>query len=274
MNHLTVFNYESNEVRTVSIDNEPWFVGKDICEAFGDKHYRRSLTKIDDDEKGVTQIDTPGGKQNMTIVNQAGLYSLLFSMEPQKANMEDSLIEERIAKLKQFKRWVTHEVLPSIRKHGMYATQDTIEKLINDPDTMIKTLQALKAEREQRVIAEQLIEEQKPKVLFADSVSVAKTTILVGDLAKLLKQNGVDTGANRLFAWMREHGYLIKRKGTDYNMPTQRSMELKLFEVKETVVSHSDGHTSINKTPKITGKGQLYFINMFLNREELVDESI
>lgn len=143
-------------------------------------------------------------------------------------------------------------------------TPDTIEKLIQDPDTLIQLATALKAEQVKRKALEVKAEEDRPKVLFADSVTASKSSILVGEMAKLLKQNGVHTGQNRLFETLRNKGYLIKRQGTDYNMPTQKAMELGLFEIKETVVNHSDGHTSVNKTPKVTGKGQQYFVNMFL----------
>lgn len=170
----------------------------------------------------------------------------------------------------RFQALVADEIIPSIRKHGMYATTETVEKMLSDPDTAIRLLNEIKSEREKRAALESKIEMDKPLVAFANSVSVASTSILVGELAKLLKQNGVDMGQNRLFAWMRENGYLISRKGTDYNMPTQRSMEKKLFEIKETTISHGDGHTSITKTPKVTGKGQIYFINLFLGGKEAV----
>lgn len=142
-------------------------------------------------------------------------------------------------------------------------TPETIEKTLTDPDFIIRLATKLKEEQLARQQAEKQIEEQKPKILFADAVTTSKTPILVGELAKLLKQNGIDMGQNRLFQWLRDNGYLIKRRGTDYNMPTQYSMEMGLFEVKETSITHSDGHISINKTPKITGKGQVYFINKF-----------
>lgn len=164
----------------------------------------------------------------------------------------------------RFQALVADEIIPSIRKHGAYMTPQKIEEALLNPDTIIKLATNLKAEREKRMELERQAEKDKPLVTFANSVSVAKTSILVGELAKLLKQNGVDMGQNRLFTWMRENGYLISRKGTDYNMPTQRSMEMKLFEIKETTISHGDGHTSISKTPKVTGKGQIYFINLFL----------
>lgn len=143
-------------------------------------------------------------------------------------------------------------------------TDSTLEQALTSPDFLIKLATELKTEKEKRQALEVQVEENKPKVLFADAVSVSNTSILVGDLAKIIKQNGVNIGANRLFAWLRDNGYLIKRKGNDYNMPTQYSMDLKLFEVKETVITHSDGHTSISKTPKVTGKGQQYFVNKFL----------
>lgn len=167
---------------------------------------------------------------------------------------------------------VADEIIPSIRKHGAYMTPQKIEEVLLNPDTIIKLATELKAEQKKRVALESKVEQDKPLVAFANSVSVAKTSILVGELAKLLKQNGVDMGQNRLFAWMRENGYLISRKGTDYNMPTQRSMEMKLFEIKETTISHGDGHTSISKTPKVTGKGQIYFINLFLGTQQNTDK--
>lgn len=267
-NAITVFyNQEFGETRTLEINGDIWFVGKDICEKFGDSHYRRSLSRLDPEEKGVTQIKTPGGMQEMTIINEGGLYSLLFWMQPQKAKgvtQNDALIEERIAKLKRFKRWVTAEVLPTIRKTGGY---------VNDEDAFVRTYlpnvgpevkalfsSTLAALRE----ANARIEADKPKVLFADAVSAAHTSILVGELAKLLRQNGVDIGQNRLFQYLREKGYLIRRSGSDFNLPTQRAMDMGLFEIKETVINQSDGSIRISKTTKVTGKGQQYFINQFM----------
>ena len=163
-----------------------------------------------------------------------------------------------------FQAKVADEIIPSIRKHGAYMTPETIEAAILNPDTIIKIATELKAEREKRIALEGKVEEDKPKVLFADAVATAQTSILVGELAKLLKQNGVNIGQNRLFRWMRDKGYLIRRKGTDFNMPTQRAMEMGLFEIKETAITHADGHTSVSKTPKVTGKGQQYFVSLFL----------
>lgn len=164
----------------------------------------------------------------------------------------------------KFQAKIADEVIPSIRKHGAYITPETVDRMIESPDFGIKLLTALKDERARRKALEEQAENDAPKVLFADSVSASKTSVLIFDLAKLLRQNGVNIGGNRLFAWMRENGYLVRRKGMDYNMPTQKSMEMGLFEVKETVITHSDGHITTNKTPKVTGKGQVYFINKFL----------
>lgn len=163
-----------------------------------------------------------------------------------------------------FQAKIADEVIPSIRKHGLYATESTVEAMLNDPDMAIQLLQKVKEERAKRKALEAQSEADRPKVLFADSVTASKSSILVGEMAKLLKQNGVETGQNRLFETLREKGFLIKRKGNDYNMPTQKAVEMGLFEIKETVINHSDGHTSVNKTPKVTGKGQQYFVNMFL----------
>lgn len=162
-----------------------------------------------------------------------------------------------------FQAKVADEILPAIRKHGGYLTADKVEEVLLNPDTIIQLATQLKQEREAKAQLEQKVKQDKPKVLFADAVAASRTSILIGELAKLLKQNGIDTGQQRLFQWMRDNGYLIRRKGTDYNMPTQRSMELGLFEIKETAVNHSDGHVTVSKTPKVTGKGQVYFINRF-----------
>ena len=164
----------------------------------------------------------------------------------------------------RFQAMVADEIIPSIRKHGVYATADTVEMMLSDPDTAIRLLNQIKEERAKRVALEARIEEDRPLITFANSVSASQTSILVGELAKILRQNGVSIGQNRLFGWMRDHGYLIKRDGADKNMPTQKSMDMGLFEIKETAISHADGHVTIQKTPKVTGKGQIYFINKFI----------
>lgn len=166
----------------------------------------------------------------------------------------------------RFQAKIADEVIPSIRKHGMYATEVTIERMLGDPDAMIKVLTALKEEREQRKALESKVETDRPKVLFADAVSASDTTILIGDLAKLISQHGVDIGQRRLFQWMRDNGYLIRREGTDRNMPTQRAMELGLFGIKETAITCPDGRIRVTKTVRVTGKGQQYFINKFLDK--------
>ncbi len=252
MNELQVFNNpEFGEIRTVEVNGEPWLVGKDVAVALGYKNPQEAIrTHVEEEDKGVSEILTPGGKQTVPIINESGLYSLVLS--------------SKLPGAKKFKRWVTAEVLPSIRKHGLYATENTVEAMLNDPDTAIRLLQEVKDERAKRKALEAEVEANRPKALFADSVAASKSSILVGELAKLLKQNGVDIGQNRLFERLRREGYLIRRNGNDYNMPTQKSMELGLFEIKETVVTHADGHTSINKTPKVTGKGQLFFVDKFL----------
>ncbi|MEY8389471.1 phage antirepressor KilAC domain-containing protein [Oscillospiraceae bacterium 38-13] len=272
MNELQIFNNpEFGAIRTVEIDGEPWLVGKDVCAVFGDKNHNRSLGRVDAEDKRVVPItDSMGRTQQITIINESGLYAHLFAMQPQKANnggVSDAYpieIQERIDRLRKFKRWITHEVIPSIRKHGAYMTPETLDRMITSPEFGIKLLTALKDEQEKRKALEVQAEKNRPKVLFADSVAASKSSILVREMAKLLKQNGVHTGQNRLFETLREKGFLIKRQGTDYNTPTQKAMEMGLFEIKETVINHSDGHTSVNKTPKVTGKGQQYFVNMFL----------
>ena len=242
MNDIQLFNNpEFGAVRAVEVDGEPWFVGKDVAQALGYSNPRKALADhVDAEDKGVTKCDTPGGEQDITTINESGLYSLVLS--------------SKLPGAKKFKRWVTSEVLPTIRKTGGYQL----------PKDYPSAPRALADTTEKLLAAETENEANRPKVLFADAVSTAKTSILVGELAKLLKQNGVDIGQNRLFGWLRENGFLIRRNGTDFNMPTQKSMDLGLFEIKETVVSHADGHTSVNKTPKVTGKGQQYFVQRFL----------
>lgn len=245
MNELQIFkNNQFGNVRIVMKEQEPWFVAKDVCNCLEINNSRQALIRLDDDEKSSVILNdgTPGNPEK-SIVNEYGLYSLVLSSRKPEA--------------KEFKRWITHDVIPQIRKTGQYVA--------NIPKTLPDALRAYANEVEEHNKAKALIEEQKPKVLFADSVAASHTSILVGDLAKLLHQNGVkNMGQKRLFNWLRENSYLIKRKGSDYNSPTQKAMEMGLFQIKETVVSHADGHTSVNKTTKVTGKGQQYFINKFL----------
>lgn len=253
MNNLQVFkNDQFGEIRTVEIGGEPWFVGKDIADKLGYQNGSRDVNRhVDDDDKRVIPLFDGSQNRDSIIINESGLYSLVLS--------------SKLPTAKQFKRWITSDVIPTIRKHGAYMTPETIENVLLNPDTIINLASQLKSEREKRIALEGKVEEDRPKVIFADAVSTSKNSILIGELAKLLKQNGVEMGQNRLFKWLREHGFLIKREGLDYNMPTQRSMELGLFEIKETAITHADGHISISKTPKVTGIGQQYFVNLFLN---------
>ena len=257
-NEIKVFsNEEFGSIRRVEINGEFWLVGKDVAQALGYKNPQEAIRNhVDEEDKGVSEILTPGGKQSVPIINESGLYSLVLS--------------SKLPSAKKFRRWVTSEVLPSIRKHGAYMTPETLEAAILNPDYLIKVATALKQETEKRKALEAKVQTDAPKVLFADSVAASTSTVLIGELAKIMRQNGINMGEKRLFQWMRDNGYLVKRKGTDHNMPTQLSMEQGLFRVKETVISHSDGHTSISKTPKVTGKGQTFFLNKFLREGKAV----
>lgn len=249
MSNLQLFNFEGNKVRTVFLNDEPFFVGKDVADVLGYSETNAMTKRLDEEDFISAKLE--GMNMNSTLINESGLYS--------------AIIGSRLPAAKKFKRWVTSEVLPSIRKHGAYMTDDTIEKAITDPDFLIKLATNLKEEKSKRLEAEQKLEIQKPKVLFADAVSDTRGTILIRDLAKLIQQNGIDIGEKRLFEWLRQQGYLISRKGTDYNRPTQKSMELGLFKIKETAIIRSSGaQTAI--TAKVTGKGQLYLINKFLEQ--------
>lgn len=245
MSEVQLFNFENHEVRSLLVDDEPWFVGKDVAEILSYSNTRKALTDhVDDEDKmdGVTIRDSIGRNQKPVLINESGLYSLVLS--------------SKLPSAKKFKRWVTSEVLPALRKTGQYQVKE-----LSGQELMAKALieaQSVLAAKDKQ------IEQMKPKVVFADAVATSHTSILVGELAKILKQNGIEMGQKRLFAWLREKGYLIKRQGTDYNMPTQKAMELGLFEIKEGSYVNGSGVNITTKTPKITGKGQQYFINKFL----------
>ena len=250
MRNLQVFNNEEfGEIRTVQLNNETYFVASDICRALDLSNPTMAVQRLDEDEKAKFSLGLSGGDTN--CVNEYGLYNLVLASRKKEA--------------REFKRWIIHEVLPSIRKNGGYIAG---QEWLSDEELMAKALMVAQnkiAEKDALIRKqEDLIIEQKPKVIFADAVATSHTSILIGDLAKLIKQNGVYIGQKRLFSWMRENGYLIKRNGADYNMPTQKSMELKILEVKESTVNNPDGSVRINRTPKVTGKGQQYFINKFL----------
>lgn len=250
-NAIKIFeNEEFGQIRIIEKDGEAWFVGKDVATALGYKEPTKAAReKVDVEDKGVSKIDTPFGTQEMIIINESGLYSLVLS--------------SKLPSAKKFKRWVTSEVLPSIRKHGAYMTPETLQAAILNPDTMIQLCQALKEEQEKRKALEVKVEEDKPKVQFAEAVDSSPSSILVGTLAKLITQNGVKIGQNKLYEWMRQNGYLISQ-GSRHNEPTQKAMELGLFEVREQVYDRN-GVNFVSKTTMVTGKGQQYFINKFLH---------
>lgn len=259
MNEMQVFTYEGQEVRTVQKGAETWWVLKDVCDVLSLTTPARVAERLEEDEVSLTHIiDAIGRKQETTIVSESGLYNVILRSDKPEA--------------RKFKRWVTHEVLPSIRRHGAYVAPAKLKEIMNDPDAWIKVLTALKEERAARERLQLEAARNEPKVVFADAVTVSDGAILIGELAKILKGNGVNIGQNRLFERLRQDGYLIKRKGTDYNAPTQRAMELGLFKVKETAITHSDGHVTISKTTKVTGKGQQYFINLFLGKGAVGNE--
>lgn len=249
MNDLKIWeNSEFGELRIVDMNGEPWMVGKDVAQALGYADTFGALKKhVDEEDKQNCQNGSFESNRGLTIINESGLYSLVLS--------------SKLPGAKRFRRWVTGEVLPSIRKDGGYIKT---APGMTDADIMAKAI----------LLAQKTIEGQKaqiaemtPKALFADAVSASSTSILVGDLAKLIRQNGMDIGQNRLFDWLRNNGYLIRAKGMSWNMPTQRSMDMGLFEVKETSITHSDGHISVNKTVKVTGKGQIYFVNKLIPKK-------
>ena len=266
-NSLEVFTFTydaDHAIRTVEHNNDIWFVAKDVCDVLGFRNPRQAInTHIDDDEKDVQNLDTPGGVQQMTIINESGLYTLIL-----RSNKPNT---------KQFRKWVTGTVLPSIRKHGFYATPATAQSILDDPDNFIQVLQAYKEQKARNTELEaknefleqvsrsqqQKINNDKPKVLFAEAVDASNDSILVGNFAKILRQNGIDIGQNRLFAWFRENGYLMSY-GERYNMPSQSSMDKGLFTVKSTVINNPDGSTKVTHTTKITGKGQIFFLNLFV----------
>lgn len=253
MNELHVFeNSTFGQVRVVERNGDPWFVAADVCKALDIRNGRDALARLDGDEKDdVGLTDTIGRTQCMNIVNEPGLYTLVLGSRKPGAHT--------------FKRWITHEVIPSIRKHGGYLTPEKVEEALLNPDTLIQLAQNLKEERAKRKELEAQKEADAPKVLFAKSVECSTSEILVGELAKILKQNGFPVGQNRLFERLRQDGYLIKN-GADRNMPTQRSMELGVMRIKESTVNNPDGSVRVTKTPKITGKGQIYFVNKYAEK--------
>lgn len=251
MTDIQVFNNpEFGSVRVVEKNGEPWFIGKDVTEILGYQNASKALADHVDDEDKLNNVSLSSlGQRGGWLINESGVYSLILS--------------SKLPRAKEFKRWVTAEVLPSIRKHGAYMTEETLEKALANPDFLIQLAMQYKEEKEKRLAAEKQIEIDRPKVVFADAVAVADDSILIGELAKLIRQNGVEMGQNRLFVWLRDNGFLMK-DGASRNLPTQRAMEMNLFKVKERVISNPDGSQLTTRTTKVTGKGQQYFINRFL----------
>lgn len=241
MENIQVFNNnEFGAIRTVTINNEPWFVGKDVAEALGYAEPRSAVSKkVDNTDRGVAEMETPSGKQNMTIINESGVYALVFGSKLESA--------------KRFKHWVTSEVLPALRKTGSYGMPQGKELLALAVIEAQKTIEEKNKE----------IDRMRPKEVFADAVASSKDSILIGELAKLICQNGYSVGQNRLFTWMRDNGYLM-RQGASRNIPKQRYVEQGLFEIKESSIANPDGSVRLIKTTKVTAKGQQYFIQKFL----------
>jgi anti-repressor protein len=250
MSELQIFNFNGENIRTLTIDGEPYFVGKDVAEILGYKNASKALADhVDSEDKLNNETLSSLGQRGGWLVNESGLYSLILS--------------SKLPSAKKFKRWVTSEVLPAIRKHGAYMTDAKAFDVVNNKSGLADLLQQAADQLKRKDIQ---IAEMKPKALFADSVSASDSTILIGDLAKILKANGVDTGAKRLFQWLRDKSYLINRKGSDWNSPTQKSMNLGLFVIKESTHTQPDGTVRVTKTTKVTGKGQQYFVNKFLGK--------
>ncbi|MED4559925.1 phage antirepressor [Bacillus subtilis] len=249
-----IFNYQDQQVRTVVKDGQPWFVAKDVCNVLNHSNHKVAVSRLDEDEVSKVYLtDSLSRNQKTTVVNEAGLYSLILTSNKPEA--------------KQFKRWITHEVIPEIRKTGGYVANDElfIQTYLPQADEHIKllfktTLHTMKEQSKQ-------IETMKPKVIFAEAVESSESSVLVGELAKIIQQNGVDIGPNKLFQWLRDNGYLIRKKGESFNLPTQRSMEMGLFEIKKRTVSNLDGSIRTTRTPKVTGKGQIYFVNKFMSSQ-------
>lgn len=249
MNNLQIFdNAKFGKIRTIEENGTVLFCGSDIAKALG---YTRPNDAISAHCKATVKRRTPisGKMQEINFIPEGDVYRLIA--------------HSKLPAAEQFERWVFDEVLPTIRRNGAYMTDDTLEHALTSPDFLIQLATKLKEEKAKRIELEAQVEQDKPKVLFARAVETAHTSILIGDLAKILKQNGVQTGQKRLFEQLRQDGYLIKG-GNSHNMPTQRAMEMGLFEVKESTVNNPDGSVRINRTTKVTGKGQTYFVNKYM----------
>lgn len=245
MNDLKLFNFENYEVRTLLLNDEPYFVGKDVAEILGYSNSSKAvMVHVDEEDKESLMMEAHSQNGNLvktqtTVINESGVYALIFG--------------SKLPSAKKFKHWVTSEVLPQIRKTGNYKMPGTYAEALRELADQTEKNEALRLENK----------EMKPKALFADAVNDSDTDILIGDLAKLIKQNGHDIGQKRLFNWMRDNGYLMK-SGSSKNLPTQKAMQLGLFRIKERTINNPDGSIRITKTTKVTGKGQIYFVNKFV----------
>ena len=252
MQSIQVFNNPAfGNIRVAGTEANPQFCLADVCKALGLSAKGVNQRLGDEVISNYPITDKLGREQQALFVNEDGLY--------------DVILDSRKTEARQFRKWITSEVLPTIRKHGAYITDDALQKAIQNPDFLIQLATELKNEKQKRLVAEKKIQETRPQVIFADAVTASSDSILVGELAKLIKQNGVETGQRRLFKWLRGNGYLCKKTGECFNEPTQYSMELGLFEIKKTVIQKPDGSAIISKTVKVTGKGQVYFVNKFLS---------
>ena len=251
-NEIQQFDFKGASLRTLTDKaGEPWFVAKDVCDILGHSNVSMALDRLDDDERSKFNL----GRQGETnIVNEAGLYVLVLGSRKPEAH--------------EFKRWVTHEVLPQIRRTGGYIPTTDVDDDMTILAKAVMIGQRTMEAQKQRIAEQQTrIVELEPKARFADAVAASDGTCLVGELAKMLRQNGMDIGQNRLFRLLQADGYLGK-SGSNRNVLTQRAMDLGLFRIKETTVTHADGHTTVSRTPKVTGKGQRYFIDRYWGRAQ------
>lgn len=251
MNDIQIFNNkEFGDIRAFQDNGQPWFCLTDVCKILDIKNVSDCKNRLNKDGVVTTDtIDNLGRSQQANFINESNLYKVIFQSRKQEAE--------------KFTEWVTSDVLPTIRRNGMYAT----DELLDNPDLLIQVATQLKKEREEKRLLQVKIQEDKPKVLFAEALEVSDNTILIGELAKLLRQNSIDIGQNRLFERLRNDGFLIKKKGESYNLPTQKSMDMDLFQIKTRTINNPDGSIRTTRTTKVTGKGQIYFINKF--KEEI-----
>ena len=256
MNNLQIFEHDNFTARTIEDNGEIWIVAKDVAQSLGYSaetisNMNKTIGMVPEVWKGRKRIPTPGGEQEMLCLTEQGLYFFLGRSDKKAAL--------------PYQMWIAGEVVPSIRKYGVYATPAKVEEFLANPDNLIKILQAFKAEQEKVKMLTAKVESDKPKVIFAEAVDASRDSVLIGVLAKILSQNGIKVGQNILFAWLREHGYLISCKGERWNMPKQAYIDQGLFELKKTVINNPDGTTKVTHTTKVTGKGQIYFVNGFLS---------